>query len=296
MPEQGVYKYLPSQLADRLRGLEIGVRKQMDGGLQGLHRSPAFGSSVEFAEYRSYVPGDPIRRIDWAVYGRTDRYVIRQFHDEVNVRTHVLVDTSESMAFRQLGTIRKLDYACFLAAGIMYLTVQQRDSASLLTFDDQVRQAHEPASSFVGLKPMLLALEELTPARAGNIEQALHGAAERITGRSLVLVISDLLQEPREVLRGVAHLTHDGKEVTLFHVLDPGELRLPLHGLYEVESLESHAKMLVDITQVRERYLERLRDYLDEMRTGCANAGADYYLVDTLTDVRDALYRRCVQR
>jgi uncharacterized protein (DUF58 family) len=200
------------------------------------------------------------------------------------------------MAYRQQGKLSKLDYACFLAAGILYLTVQQRDTASLVTFDDQVRQMHEPASSFVGLKPMLLALEALKASGAGNIEQALHGAAERLTGRSLILVLSDLLQEPREVLRGVAHLTHDGKEVTLFHILDPGELRLPLDGLYEVEALESHEKMLVDVTQVRERYLERLREYLDEMRTGCANAGADYYLVDTLTDVRDALYRRCVPR
>jgi uncharacterized protein (DUF58 family) len=296
MPEQGVYKYLPSQLADRLRGLEIGVRKQMDGGMQGLHRSHAFGSSVEFAEYRPYVPGDPVRRIDWAVYGRTDRYVIRQFHDEVNVRAFVLLDTSESMAYRQAGRLRKLDYACYLAAGVMYLIVQQRDSAALVTFDDRVRQVHEPAASFVGLKPMLLALEGLAPDRAGNIEQALHGAAERIPGRSLIVLISDLLQDPREILCGLAHLTHDGKEVTVFHVLDPGELRLPLRGLYEVEALETHEKMVVDVTQVRERYLERLREYLDEVRTGCSNAGADYFLVDTLTDVRDALYRRCVPR
>jgi uncharacterized protein (DUF58 family) len=296
MAEQGVYKYLPSQLADRLRGLEIGVRKQMDGGVQGLHRSPAFGSSVEFAEYRSYVPGDPIRRIDWAVYGRTDRYVIRQFHDEVNVRAFVLLDTSESMAYRQQGPLRKLDYACYLAASILYLTVQQRDSAALVTFDDQVRQVHEPVSTFVGLKPMLLALEELAPERPGNIEQALHAVAEQIPGRCLIVLISDLLQDPREILRGIGHLSHDGKEVTVFHVLDPGELRLPLRGLYEVESLETHEKMLVDITQIRERYLERLRDYLDEVRTGCSNTGADYFLVDTLTDVRDALYRRCVPR
>src|SRR5688572_4965552 len=140
MPEQGVYKYLPAQLADRLRGLGIGVRKQMDGGMQGLHRSHTFGSSVEFAEYRAYTPGDPIRRIDWAVYARTDRHMIRQFHDEVNVRAHVLLDISESMVYQDQGPMRKLDYACYLAAGIMYLMVQQRDTTALMTFDEDVRQ------------------------------------------------------------------------------------------------------------------------------------------------------------
>jgi uncharacterized protein (DUF58 family) len=296
MAELGIYRYLPPQLADRLRGLGIGVRKQMDGGMQGLHRSPAFGSSVEFAEYRSYVPGDPIRRIDWAVYARTDRFMIRQFHDEVNVRAYVLVDTSESMSYRQQGTMSKLDYACFLAAGVMYLMVQQRDSAALFTFDDDLRVMNDPVSSFVGLKPMLLALEDLKPQREGDIEQSLHAAAERISGRCLIILISDLLQDPAEVLRGIGHLTHDGKEVTVFHVLDPGELRLPMQGLYEIESMETHDKMLVDVTQIRERYLQRLREYLDEVRTGCTNTGADYYLVDTLTDIRDALFRRCMQQ
>ncbi len=311
---EGIYKFLPAQLADRLRGLGVGVRKQMDGGMQGLHRSPAFGSSVEFAEYRAYTPGDPIRRIDWAVYARTDRYVIRQFHEEVNVRAYVLLDISESMAFPQtsgqwsvasgqgkktdrwsLATdhYSKMDYACYLAAGMMYLMVQQRDATALFTFDDEVRQSFDLVSSFAGLKPMLLALEDIKPKQAGNIEKVLHSAAEKITGRSLIVLISDLLQDPRDVLRGIGHLTHDGKEVTVFHVLDPSELKLPMEGLCEIESLESHEKLLVDVSQVRDRYLAKLRGYLDELRTGCTNAGADYFLVDTLTDVRDALYRRC---
>jgi uncharacterized protein (DUF58 family) len=296
MAERGVYKYLPAQMADRLRGLGIAVRKQMEGGMQGLHRSPTFGSSVEFAEYRAYTPGDPIRRIDWAVYARTDRHMIRQFHDEVNVRAHVLLDISESMSYRDQGSMRKLDYACYLAAGIMYLMVQQRDSTSLVTFDDEIRQIFDPAASFAGLKPMLLALEEIAPRREGNIEKALHAVADRISGRCLIVLISDLLQEPKEVLRGIGHLAHDGKDVTIFHVLDSGELRLPVDGLYEIEALETREKMLVDLALVRERYLQRVRGYLNEVRTGCSGAGADYFLVDTQTDLRDALLRRCLQQ
>ena len=286
------YKYLPPQMADNLRNLGIAVRKQMDGGMQGLHRSPAFGSSVEFAEYRPYVQGDPIQRIDWTVYARTDRYVIRRFHDEVNIRAHILLDTSESMAYREKGKMSKMDYGCYLAACIMYMMVNQGDSAGLMTFGDEVRESYEPAGSFVGLRPMLLGLEDIKPAGQGDIEKALHTAAGLITGRALVVVISDLLQDPRETLRGVGHLCYDGKDVTVFHVMDRGEFHLPDEGLIEVEFLETHDRMNVDITEFRDLYLQRIREYLDEVRIGCTKEGADYILVDTATDIHDALRRR----
>jgi uncharacterized protein (DUF58 family) len=289
---EGSYQYLPPQMAEHLQNLGIAVRKQMDGGMQGLHRSPAFGSSVEFAEYRPYVQGDPIRRIDWSVYARTDRYVIRRFHDEVNIRGHVLLDTSESMSYREMGPISKMEYGCYLAAAMMYMMINQGDSAGLMTFDNDMRDLYEPAGSFVGLRPMLLGLEDIKPARESNIEQALHKAAEMIKGRAFVVLISDLLQDPRETLQGIGHLCYDGKDVTVFHVLDPGELRLPDEGLIEVEFLETHEKMNVDISEFRELYLQRIREYLDEVRIGCTNEGADYIQVDTSMDVLDVLHRR----
>jgi len=296
MAQEGIYKFLPTQLADRLRGLGIAVYKQMDGGMQGLHRSPTFGSSVEFAEYRGYVPGDPIHRVDWAVYARTDRYMIRQYHDEVSIRSYVLLDVSESMRYQQDGPLSKMDFACHLAAGFMYLMVQQGDSASLITYDRELRTQHDAAGTFGGLKPILLALQDIEPTEKGDIERSLHDAADSIPGRALVVVISDLLQEPKEVLRGIGHLAHDGKDVTVFHVLDPGELHLPVNGLYDIEFLENHPQMVVDVTQVREAYLHRLSQYLDAVRTGCSNAGADYFLFDTTTDVRDALLKRSVRQ
>lgn len=288
----GTYRYLPPQMAEHLQNMGIAVRKQMDGGMQGLHRSPAFGSSVEFAEYRPYVQGDPIRRIDWSVYARTDRYVIRRFHDEVNIRAHVLLDASESMSYEERGPMSKMEYGCYLAACIMYMMINQGDSAGLMTFDDDMRDVYEPAGSFVGLRPMLLGLEETQPRGESNIESALHKAAELIKGRAFVVLISDLLQDPRETLRGIGHLCYDGKDVTIFHVLDPGELRLPDEGLIEVEFLETRDRMNVDISEFRELYLQRIREYLDEVRVGCANEGADYILVDTSTDIQDVLHRR----
>jgi uncharacterized protein (DUF58 family) len=292
MPEAKGYRYLPPQMAERLRGLEIGVRRPMDGSHQGLHRSPSFGSSVEFAEYREYAHGDPISRIDWPVYGRSDRYVIRQFHEDVSIRCTILLDISASMAYRQDGPLSKMEYGCHLAAGIMYAMIQQGDTVSLITFDSEVRKHYEPCGTFVGLRPVLLGLEEIEPKNEGNIEAALHVAAEMCKGRSLVVLISDLLQEPDYILRGVHHLYHDGKDVTLLHVLDPAELSLPMSGLVEVVSLETREKLVVDLRQIRDAYLAQMQEYLEQLRRGCQEVRADYLLAETRVDAYDVILKR----
>jgi len=292
MSESHGYRYLPPQMAERLRGLEIAVRRPMDGSHQGLHRSPSFGSSVEFAEYREYAHGDPISRIDWPVYARSDRYVIRQFHEDVSIRCTILLDTSASMGYRQDGPLSKLEYGCYLAAGLMYAMIQQGDTVSLITFDNDIRKHYEPCGTFVGLRPMLLGLEETEPKNEGNIEAALHVAAEFSKGRSLVVIISDFLQEPDSILRGIHHLYHDGKDVTLLHVLDPAELYLPMSGLAEVVSLETREKLTVDFRQVRDAYLEQMHLYLEQLRRGCQEVRADYILAETRMDVYDVILKR----
>ncbi len=292
MSESTGYRFLSPQMAERLRGLEIAVRRPMDGSHQGLHRSPSFGSSVEFAEYREYSHGDPISRIDWPVYGRSDRYVIRQFHEDVSIRCTILLDTSASMGYRQQGPLSKMEYGCHLAAGLMYAMVQQGDTVSLMTFDHEIRKYYEPCGTFVGLRPMLLGLEEVEAKNDGDIEATLHGVAERIKGRSLVLIISDFLQEPDRILRGLHHLHHDGKDVTFLHVLDPAELSLPMSGLVEVVALETREKLVVDLRQVREAYLEQMHRYLEQLRRGCLEVRADYILAQTNTDVYDVIQKR----
>ena len=289
------YRYLPPRMAERLRGVEIGVRRPMDGSHQGLHRSPAFGSSVEFAEYREYVPGDPIARIDWPVYARSDRYVIRRFHEDVSIRCYIVLDISESMKYQQDGPLKKSEYACYLAAGLMYLMIQQGDTVSLITFDDQVRQYYEPSGSIVGLKPMLQGLEKIEPRNKSNIEAALHSVAELIKGRALVIVISDLLAEPESILRGINHLHYDGKQVTLFHIMDPAEMSAgggSITGLVDVTSLETRDKITVDFRQIRDAYLQQLHLYLDELRTGCQKIRAEYILTETRTEVVDIILQR----
>jgi len=296
MSQPAAYRYLTQQMVDRLGGVELGVRRPMDGSHQGMHRSPAFGSSVEFAEYRDYVAGDPITQIDWPVYARTDHYVIRKYHEDVSIRCYILLDTSESMKYRQKGPMSKAEYGCYIAAGLMYLMTGQGDTVSLITFDNEIREYYEPAGSFAGLRPMLLGLEKITPKGKSDIEASLHAAAELIRGRALVVVISDLLTEPDSIMRGLNHLYHDGKEVTVFHVLDPAELHMPGTGLVEVVALETNQRMTVDWGQIREAYFEQLNFYLDELRKGCQNIRADYVLVDTRTEVYDAILRRSRMR
>ncbi len=292
MVESTGYRYLPPRMAERLRGVEIGVRRPMDGSHQGLHRSPAFGSSVEFAEYREYAPGDPVARIDWPVYARSDRYVIRRFHEDVSIRCYIMLDISASMKYQQDGALQKSEYACFLAAGMMYVMVQQGDMISLITFDDQIRDYYEPSGTFVGLKPMLEGLEKIEPKNKGNIEAALHSAAEMIKGRALVVVISDLLEEPESILQGVNHLYYDGKEITLFHILDPAEMNMSITGLADVTSLETKDKITVDFRRIRDTYLEQLRLYLDELRSGLQKSRSEYILTETRTEVYDAILQR----
>ena len=297
MPDTSPFTFLPSQFADRLRGLGLSVRRPMDGGRQGLHRSRTFGASVEFAEYRMYSPGDPIRRIDWPVYARTDRYMIRQFHEEVSVRCHVVLDQSASMAYANpAGGPAKIDFARYLAAGTMFVMAGQGDAAALLTFDDELRDVFPPASSLATLKPQLERLDAIAATRPGRIEACLHAAAERIAGRCMVVVISDLLQEPQDVLAGLGRLVHGGKEVTVFHVLDPAELTLPMSGLWEIDSLEAEGRMTVDIGQIRSSYLDAVRGWLEELRTGCAARGIDYQLADTHGDPFEVLRARCSRR
>jgi uncharacterized protein (DUF58 family) len=292
MSDVGEYRYLPAHMAERLRGIEIGVHRPMDGSNQGLHRSPAFGSSVEFAEYREYMPGDPISQIDWPVYARSDRYVIRRFHEDVSIRCYVLLDISGSMGYKGNGSMSKIEYGCYLAAAMMYVMLKQSDTSSLITFDTDIRSYHEPAGSFVNLKPMLLELENLQLGKEGDIEATLHTAAELIKGRALVVIISDFLQDPDKIIRGINHLHHDGKEITLFHIMDPTEINMPLSGLLEVVSMEQEGKLVVDFGRIKETYLKQLRLYLDQLRAGCQRIRADYIFADTGMDVYDAILER----
>jgi len=286
------YKFLPPELADRLRGLGVSVRKPVEGGMQGLHRSPHHGSSVEFADYREYTRGDPPNRIDWAVYARTDRYVIRRYQEETNLRAYILLDTSESMGFRDLGCYSKMDYACYLAAGLMYVLLNQSDSAGLTLFGETVGKSFPPTGSVDGLRPMLLALQDIKPSGRSRIDAALHRVAEEVLSRSLVILISDLLQDPGELVRGLQHLHHNRHEILVLQPLDAAELSLNFSGLAELRDLETGEKIPVQADEIREAYAQEVREFLDEIRRGCLDCLAEYHLIDTRTPLEETFHAR----
>jgi len=292
MSSARVFKYLTPRVADQIRGLGISARRPMQGGVQGLHRSPDFGASVEFAEYRDYIEGDAPNLIDWSVFAKTDRYMIRRFQDETSLRACVLVDASASLNYRQTGPVTKFEYACSLAAGLMYLLVCQGDAVALSFFTDRVTQRFASVASTETLSPILLEMEKMEAAGVGNIEQSLHEAAEMLKQRSLVIVISDLLQPPAQLARGIQHLQHNRHDVTVFHVLDAAEIALPMHGLVELRDLETSEKLLIEADEIRSRYAQAVQGYLSEVSRICTACGTHYFTVETRMPMLDALAKR----
>lgn len=290
MAAHGIYKYLPPELAESARDLTINVRRPVHGPKEGRHRSPHYGSSVEFAEYREYSPGDPTSLIDWAVYARSDRYVIRRFHEETNLRAYILLDTSGSLGFRDEAAHTKSEIACFLAAAVSYALVHQGDSVGLLTFDSRLRRRLAPVGTLAGLRELLLALEDVTPRGEGNIENAMHETADMIHARSLVIVLSDLLQDTEQLAKGLRHLSHNGHNLLVLHVLDLGERRLSFGGVVELKDVETGQRLIVEADDIRHAYRQAVERYIEEVRLVCAECLADYHLVDTHRPVEASLH------
>jgi len=275
------FRYLPSALAESVHKLGLRVRRPVRGRGEGLHRSPDYGASVEFAEYRAYTPGDAPNRIDWAVFARSDRYLVRRFEEETSLRAVLMLDTSESMAFRDTGRHTKWEYACYLTGGLMYALVRQGDAAGLYPFAHGLGGCFEPAGSLAGLRPMLEALETVTPSGRGDLERALLQAAERVPARSLVIVVSDFLHPADRIVRGLQRLYHEGHSLILMHVIDGGERRPGFGGLAELRELETGRRLVVEMDAIRTRYEQALDRHVETLRRACTDCLGDHHLVDT---------------
>ena len=215
--------YLQPSVVSRLATMELRARLVVEGFITGLHKSPYHGFSVEFAEHRQYMPGDEIRRIDWKVLGRTDRYYIKQFEEETNLKSYLLIDTSKSMDFKSEGNLTKLQYGSYLAAALAYLMTKQKDAVGLVTYDEELRKYLPPRSTKVYLQTILAELESLRAANKTGIGNALNDVAERLSRRGLVVIISDLFDDPNDIMQALKHFRYSQHEVIVFHVLDPRE-------------------------------------------------------------------------
>src|SRR5476651_2383278 len=230
--------FLDPAVVARLGTLELKVRTIVEGFLSGLHRSPFKGFSVEFAEYRQYIPGDALSTIDWKVYARSDRYYVKKFEEETNLDCHLMLDVSGSMAYGSRG-ITKFEYGACLAASLGYLMNRQRDAVGLMAFDDRI-VSMLPASARPGhLMALLVTLDRLRTGHKTNVSKPLHQLANTLTRRGIVVLISDLLDDPDEVIRGLKHFQFRGIDVIVFHVLDPDEIDFPFDRPTRFEDMET---------------------------------------------------------
>ena len=244
-------RFLDPGVIARLGTMELKARTVVEGFLSGLHRSPYKGFSVEFAEYRQYLPGDDLNTLDWKVYARTDRHYVKKFEEETNLECHLLLDQSASMAYRGASAMSKLEYGSVLAASLAYLMNRQRDATGFIAFDEQIRVRLPAAARSGHLHALLVALEGVKPGRKANVGRPLHQLAEALQKRSLVILISDLLDDPEPVIKGLRHLKFRGTEVVVFQVLDPNELTFPFKGASRFTDVETDEQVVADPARAR---------------------------------------------
>lgn len=275
-------KYLDPQVLNKVGGFELRTRRVVEGFMTGLHESPYKGSSVEFAEHREYVPGDDIRHIDWKVFGRSDRFYIKEFEEETNLKAYVVVDGSNSMAYAGEGKRSKLEVAKTIAATFLYLVQKQRDAGALVTFGKEVRDFLPPASSGAHFKNALAKLAELKPEGETDLGAIFNEIADRLTSRSLVVILSDLLDRNEEgLLSGIHRMAHRGHDVVIMQVLDHDELTFPFDRMTRFEGLEIDDRILADPKALRDAYQAELEAFQLKVQSACLGGRLDFVVVDT---------------
>lgn len=277
------YRYLQPAALARVKNLSLVARGVVEGFITGLHSSPYKGFSVEFAEHRKYTPGDNPRHLDWRILGRTDRLYIKQYEEETNLRAQILLDTSGSMNYGSPGAVTKLQYGSYLTAVLSYLMTRQQDAVGLTTFDKAVHLDMPPGSSPRHFDEMMKQLEAVQPGAETNLGSTLHRLADRFKRRCLVILISDLYDDPDAVDRALHHFRHKRHEVVLFHVLDKSELEFPFRETSSFLDLETGDRIQVDPTYVRDEYRKQMQMFLDRYKRICADCQIDYILADTST-------------
>lgn len=282
-------KYLDPAVVSRLKGMDIKARLVVEGFVSGLHRGPYKGFSVEFAEHRQYMPGDPIRYIDWKVYGKTDRFYVKEYEEETNLRAYIIMDGSGSMGYKSDG-ITKLEYGCYLAASLAYLMLKQQDSVGLLTFDTKPRKYIPPRSAKRHLHVLLRELAHLEAAEETDLGKSLHELAQMVKRRGLIILISDLLDDEDRVIRGLKLFRHRKHEVIVFHVLDPYEVMFPFEHEVILRDMETGEEVPAVPWEIRKEYRGRVASWIDRYRTTLRQSGIDYVPIRTSTTFDVALF------
>ena len=275
------YRFLDPDTLASLGKINIVARTAVEGFISGLHKSPHHGFSVEFSEHRQYTPGDELRHLDWIAYAKTDRFYIKQYEQETNLRSYILLDCSASMNYASGKGLTKLEYGCFLAATLAFLMARQQDSVGLVAFDHEIRLHMPPAGSPAHVNEMCKRLERIQANGVTHLAKPLHDLAEMVKRRGLIIVISDLYDDESEVIRALRHFRHKKHGVILFHIFDAAELEFPFTKLTQFVDLETDERFQIDPKAIREQYLSEVRAFIDRHKKACSESDTEYVLTDT---------------
>lgn len=282
-------RHLDPQTLASLQGLDLAARLAVEGFVAGMHRSPYHGVSVEFAEHREYSPGDDIRHVDWKVWSKTDKFYLKQYEQETNLIVYLLVDSSESMDYASDSNVSKFVYSQLVAASLAFLILQQQDAVGLATFDSKVQRYLRPSGQPSHLKDIVQVLATSPAAEKTDLGAIFHDLAERFKKRGLVILISDLFDEPARILAGLRHFRHRRHDVIVFHILDPAELEFPFRQPTLFKGMESLGDVLVEPAVLRRAYQQEIQDYCKDIRKGCQSLNIDYLLLQTDQTLDQAL-------
>lgn len=288
-------KYFDPETLARIGPLGLRARTLVEGLVSGLHRSPLRGHSIEFAQHREYAPGDDLRQVDWKVYARSDKYYLKQYEDETSLTCYLLVDHSESMLYGDRG-LSKLQYAQLIAFSLAYLVIEQRDFVALMTFSDAIDDWLPPSGSPAQFEDMVSLMEQAVNHRRTNLPSVLEQAAQRLSRRGLVVLISDLLDDADAVLRALRLLRLSGHDAMLIHVLDRDEVDFPFDTMSRFEGLEDLPHLVTDPRLIATAYRQAMADFCRQLEVGCRQIDIDYFRVLTDESLASSLPRLLAAR
>lgn len=274
-------RYLQPSVVAQLKNIELKARLVVEGFITGLHRSPYHGFSVEFAEHRQYNPGDEIKHIDWKVYARTDKYFVKEFEEETNLRCVIAIDKSGSMRYASKNNISKFEYSAYLAASLAYLLMKQRDAVGLALYDETLQTYLPPRSKTSYIAEILKVIDQTFPSEKTGTAKALNQLAEKIHRRGLVIIFSDFFDEPESVLNALKHFRHKKHEVIAFQILDPQEIEFKFSGSVLFKDMETAEGLQTQPVQLRQFYREKVQEFIQQIKRECYERNIDFNLVRT---------------
>ena len=294
MPE--VYKqYMNASTINKIDNLFLRARLVVEGFIIGMHKSPYHGFSVEFSEHRPYGYGDQIKYIDWKLWAKTDRFYIKQFEEETNLKCHLILDKSSSMGYGSVD-LTKFEYSKNLAAALIYLMIKQQDAVGLTTFDEKIDLSIKPKSKISHLNSLLTAMHNSKTGGETNISALLHTLAESINKRGLIILISDLLDDEENIMKGLRHFRHKGHEVIIFHIIDPKEKNLDFDENINFIDIENEDNLIVDSRQIKKDYIKSFQQFCDYYKSKCLQNNIDYVALDTTSPLDISLMQYLIKR